>query len=78
MAKKKTIEEVVIEQTETETVISEVIDETPKTHTVSYGETWVSISELYKGKETNNSYAKKLTELNGNKNLTNGSIITLP
>jgi hypothetical protein len=77
MAKKKTVEEVVVEQTETITEEVVVVVE-PKTHTVSYGETWVSIAELYKGKASNNSYAKKLTQLNSNKPLTNGTTVYLP
>ena len=92
--KKKTAEELVSEQTETETVEYKhdavdgdndglVQDGTPferpvKTHIVTYGETYPSIAELYRGSETNYAYAKKLKALNAKKHLTSGTVLTLP
>jgi hypothetical protein len=84
MAKKQTIEETVeeltLETVEVEETVEEVTVEetTPATHTVKHGETLVSISELYRGEESNYSYAKKLKTLNNNKHLTSGTTITLP
>ena len=75
MAKKQNIEELVAEQTET--VTEEVIETIePTTHTIVEGDTWVSISELYRGVKTNNSYAKELIAKNGDK-LVKGAIINL-
>jgi len=92
--KKKTAEQLTIEQTETETVTFNheaydgdndglVQDGTPferpeNTHIVTYGETWVSISEMYKGKQSNYTYAKQLKAANSNKHLTSGTVLTLP
>ena len=77
MAKKKN-EEIVEEllEVENETILEEV--EEPKTHTVTYGETWVSIAELYKGKQANKTYAEKLKTLNNNKTLSNKTVLLLP
>ena len=77
MAKNKN-EEIVEEllEVENETILEEV--EEPKTHTVTYGETLPSIAELYRGTESNYSYAQKLKILNANKHLTSGTVLTLP
>ena len=76
MAKKQSIEELVTEQAET--VEETVTVNAPKTHTVTYGETLPSIAELYRGTESNYSYAQKLKMLNANKHLTSGTVLTLP
>lgn len=85
MAKKQSIEEIVTEQTETDvTVEEETVDTVEEvtvdaaTHTVTYGETLPSIAELYRGNESNYSYAQKLKKLNANKHLTSGTVLTLP
>lgn len=77
MAKKQNIEELVAEQTETvteEVAVKETVE--ANTHTVSDGETWVSISELYRGSQSNKAYAQELIAKNGDK-LTKGAIIKL-
>jgi len=77
MAKKQSIEEIVTEQTETDVTVEEVTVDAA-THTVTYGETLPSIAELYRGNESNYSYAQKLKKLNANKHLTSGTVLTLP
>lgn len=79
MAKKQSIEELVTEQSETEIVeqVEVTVEEVaPKTHTVNTGDTWVSISELYRGSKTNKAYAQELIAKNG-VNLNKGAIINL-
>ena len=84
--KKKTVEDLVVEQTETVTEEEEVlisdgteseITTLTNTHIVSKDETWVSISELYRGNKSNNAYAKELIAKNGDTTLTIGRVITL-
>ena len=80
MAKRKNIEELVAEQAEViETVEEtvETVEEQPTTHTVTYGETWVSISELYRGDRSNHEYAKELINKNKGVHLTKNAIIVL-
>lgn len=76
---KKHIEELVEEQAENEIIEETVIDviETPKTHTVENGDTWISISETYRGDKTNHEYAKELIAKNNNCSLIKGKNINL-
>lgn len=73
MAKKQNIEELVVEQTET--VTEETVE--PTTHTVQSGDTYVSISEQYRGAKSNHAYAKELIAKNNGAILTKGAIIVL-
>lgn len=80
MAKRKNIEELVAEQTEvveTDDATVQTVEEQPTTHTVTYGETWVSISELYRGYRSNHEYAKELIAKNNNCSLIKGKNINL-
>ena len=87
--KKKTVEDLVNEQTEYKpetydgdndglvqdgTKYERAID----THIVqSNNETWVSISELYRGTKNNYSYAKELIAKNSNVSLNKGVTVKL-
>lgn len=84
---KKSVEKLVEKQTEYKPTATDgdndgivqdgtVFERKEHTHIVQLGDTWITISELYRGTKSNYKYAQELITKNGDK-LKNGAIINL-